>query len=468
MNIKDVSTAVDKEVTRGHTLGPFSSLPFPVAHISPLGAVPKKDGSKRLILDLSSPSGSSINEGIDKDEFSVKYSKFDDAVDMVRNMGGRPYMAKIDIKHAFRLCPVRPCDFPLLCFKWLGFYYVDCRLPMGSRSSPYIFNSFADALCWIIHNVLLIASVVHYLDDFFLVAPTKEKCLQNRNRILDLFAFLGIPVAEDKLEGPDTSLPYLGITVDSIANTISLPSDKVSSLRLHLTKFLKLKKCTKRELLSLIGKLSFAAKVIKPGRLFLRHMINLSTTVKRLDHFIYLNKEIHFDLEWWLQALVKHNGVSFIQDKFLTSSQLELFTDASGTIGFGGVFRSHWFYAAWPEKFKKSIIDINFKELFAIVVAFEIFGHNFYNMQILFQTDSQVICELWQKRSAKDAALLRLLRHLFFRSLDFNCNILFTHISGKDNKLADCLSRLQLEEFRQLAPHMDVHPSPIPPSVWDI
>ena len=51
-----------KELNRGHTSGPFLQPPFAQLHCSPLGAVPKKDGTYRIILDSSSPHGSSINE----------------------------------------------------------------------------------------------------------------------------------------------------------------------------------------------------------------------------------------------------------------------------------------------------------------------------------------------------------------------------------------------------------------------
>ena len=37
-------------------------------------------------------------------------------------------MAKVDIRHAFRLCPVRPQDYRLLGMFWQGSYYVDTRL----------------------------------------------------------------------------------------------------------------------------------------------------------------------------------------------------------------------------------------------------------------------------------------------------------------------------------------------------
>ena len=54
-NVQQVTEAVLKELSRGHTSGPFPFPPFPHTHCSPIGAAPKPDGSVRLILDLSSP-----------------------------------------------------------------------------------------------------------------------------------------------------------------------------------------------------------------------------------------------------------------------------------------------------------------------------------------------------------------------------------------------------------------------------
>ena len=47
-----VSEALNKEIDHGHTLGPFHTPPFPTLHISPLGAIPKKNASYRHILDF--------------------------------------------------------------------------------------------------------------------------------------------------------------------------------------------------------------------------------------------------------------------------------------------------------------------------------------------------------------------------------------------------------------------------------
>ena len=57
-----------------------------------------------------------MNEGIPREEFSVRYSSFDEAVVLVRSFGKGAFMAKLDIKHAFRLCPVRVDQWSLLGF----------------------------------------------------------------------------------------------------------------------------------------------------------------------------------------------------------------------------------------------------------------------------------------------------------------------------------------------------------------
>ena len=82
-NPEHITEAIKKELLRGHTAGPFLTPPFKDLHCSPLVAVPKKDGSYRLIMDLSSPSGNSINDYISKDEYPVTFAKFNESIKML-------------------------------------------------------------------------------------------------------------------------------------------------------------------------------------------------------------------------------------------------------------------------------------------------------------------------------------------------------------------------------------------------
>ena len=464
-NYLSVTAAINKELERGHTSGPFYSPPFDTLHCSPLGAVPKKDGSYRIILDLSSPRGSSVNEGISSSAYSVKYSSFDDAVALVSSLGGHAFMAKLDIKHAFRLCPVHPQDWPLLGFMWNNRYHFDTRLPFGSRSSPYIFNKFADALLWILIFVFGIPFIIHYLDDFFICNNTFNQCHNDMLTMQDAFSELGVPLAPDKIVGPSTKLTYLGIEIDSVAMTIRLPEDKYTALHHQLHSWVSRKKCTKRELLSLIGVLSFCCKVVKPGRIFLRRLIDLSTTVTSLNHHLSLNAEARADIQWWLDFLPTWNGVAIIQAPLQTSHTICLFTDASFS-GFGAVFQSRWFSHPWPQSYLSH--DINFMELFAIVAAVMTWGDHWANQQILFFTDNLTITNIWKFGSCKNKDLMRLVRHLFLFTAQSNINILMQHIPGQSNVLADALSRLQVQKFHRLSPSSELTPTPICPRVWHI
>ena len=59
-------------------------------------------------------------------------------------------------------------------------------------------------------------------------------------------------------------ITFLGIEFDAAKSIIRLPNDKLSELIDLVRSWHSRKKCVKRELLSLIGSLSFACKVIKP------------------------------------------------------------------------------------------------------------------------------------------------------------------------------------------------------------
>jgi hypothetical protein len=460
-----VTSAIYTEVERGHTAGPFASPPFNVTHCSPLGAVQKdpKSPKVRLILDLSQPSGSSVNEGILEEYCTVKYTSFDTAVDMIKKIGFAANMCKIDIQHAFRLCPVRKVDWPLLCFYWNNAFYVDTRLPFGSRSSPGIFNNFADALCWILISKG-IRWLVHYLDDFLFSAPTPDLAKEWMDTFIHIFSEIGVPIAKEKTIGPATRVTFLGIEIDTVQQCIRLPEDKLSGLLTLLKHWEDKKKCTKRELLSLIGSLSFAAKVVKPGRIFLRRLIDLSTSVSKLHHHISLNLEAKSDIKWWLQFLPAWNGIAIFQEDVTTADSLHLFTDASD-IGLGGVFKNKWFACPWPASFSK--FHINFKEVFAIHVAISIWGQFLCNKQILVYCDNLSIVSVWKSGSCKDPNIMKVIRALFFSCASFNINLLTKHIEGKKNNLADALSRMQVGKFHSYHPMADDDPSPIPVATWN-
>ncbi len=83
----------------------------------------------------------------------------------------------------------------------------------------------------------------------------------------------------------------MGIDIDTVAMELRLPKDKLTRLTSDLAGWRGRKACRQRDLLSLIGMLLHACKVIRAGRTFMRRLIELSMTAKKLEHFVRLSRE---------------------------------------------------------------------------------------------------------------------------------------------------------------------------------
>ena len=153
----------------------------PKIHLSPLGAIPKKHkpGKWRLIVDLSSPAGASINDGISAEWSSVAYVSIDHLSSLVISTGRGSFLVKADIKEAYRMLSIHPENQALLGVCWEGIIYTDRALPFGLRSAPKIFSAVADALQWIVVNKG-VRNLLHYLDDFIFVSESLEEASTNK------------------------------------------------------------------------------------------------------------------------------------------------------------------------------------------------------------------------------------------------------------------------------------------------
>ena len=92
-------------------------------------------------MDLSSPSGSSVNDGTNPEEFTLHYITVDQVIQvfqLVSQFGAGALMVKFDVEAAYRNVPVHPSDRSLLGMKWCNHYYVDLTLPFDLRSVPFI------------------------------------------------------------------------------------------------------------------------------------------------------------------------------------------------------------------------------------------------------------------------------------------------------------------------------------------
>ena len=185
-------------------------------------------------------------------------------------------MAKLGVKSAYRIVPVHPSYRHLL-----GMMFVDAALPFGLRSAPKIFNALADAVQWMAEQQG-IDDIWHYLDDFITCAAAGSgECSANLQLLQDLCDYLGITLATEKVEAASTCLTFLGIKIDTVVGEVRLPQAKLVALCQALEEWQDKKDCTKRELLSIAGKLRHASSVVRSGRTFVRR---LSARAEEVGH----------------------------------------------------------------------------------------------------------------------------------------------------------------------------------------
>lgn len=91
-----------------------------------------------------------------------------------------------------------------------------------------------------------------------------------------------------------------------------LPDKKLIETEQLIGKWLTRKAGKKCELLSLIGKLAHAVKIVVPGRIFSRCMIDLAHKNKQLDHWVHLNEDFKLDLVWWHCFIDSWNGLGMM------------------------------------------------------------------------------------------------------------------------------------------------------------
>jgi len=459
-NSEVVARYIQEEVSLGRMIGPLPAVVARRVHCSPFGVIPKghTPGKWRLIVDLSSPKKFSVNDGIDPSWCSLSYVTVDRVASQAGRLGLGTLMAKVDVRSAYRIIPVKPEDRLLLGMRWGGHIYVDACLPFGLRSAPLIFTAVADGLEWIVKRQG-VQFIYHYLDDYIMLgAPGTSECLSNVRKLVEYCKLLGVPLAQEKSEGPTTCLTFLGIEVDTEQMQLRLPREKLDRVR-HLIKgFLGAPSALKSDLESLLGLLQHASRVVKPGRSFVRRLIEAIAPIKKKSHYVRMNVDVRSDLFWWDKFLVEWNGVGVIPSDDIPIAKLH--SDASGAWGCAAVAGKSWFQLEWKERAREWHIAA--KELLPIVLACLIWGKPWSGMRVQCYCDNMAAVEVVNGGYSKDEVMMHLVRCLFFTSEHFKFSVEAVHLPGSLNTVADALSRNYMSQFLQVMPEADPQPVPIP------
>jgi hypothetical protein len=322
--------------------------------------------------------------------------------------------------------------------------------------------------------------VVHYVDDFLFVVESSDggaAAAALLQAALSLCIDLGIPMAADKTEGPTTCLTFLGIELDTEAMEARLPASRLLELQQLIVEWESKERASVKELQSLTGLLNFACSVVRPGRFYLRRIINHtkhcswlcveSSGTRGHRSPIALTAAVRADIVWWGEFLADWNGVSLLYElEWIESDKIELFTDAC-TKGFGGYYQGAWFAGAWcPNElaaaWRVSKLSMPFLELRALVMAATTWGPLWRGKKITFRCDCDGAVQAVNRGSSRVPETMHQLRELSMAACRYGFDFRAEHIPGVANTVADELSRYgDSAQFRALCPDAAAEMAPL-------
>ena len=163
---------------RGHREDPLFKrrlLQLPVS-------VLKKDGPMRPVIDLSYLNKFILNEHFQMESLSCLKTLL---------LKG-DFMTNIDLKDSYLSVPIHQSSQKFLRFIWEGTCYQFKALPFGLCSAPRIFTKLMKPVAAFLRRKSI--RILIYLDDFLLLAATKEEAVRNTHLLVTLLQSLGFVV----------------------------------------------------------------------------------------------------------------------------------------------------------------------------------------------------------------------------------------------------------------------------------
>ena len=235
-----------------------------------------EDNDKRcVILNLSHPYRNSINSHVQADKFDgstfiLKFPTVDDIAQDIVECSVDTVLFKVDVARAFRNLRADPVDSLKFSIHWRGTYYIDVGIVFGWTHGSLSFQILSDAIAYITRKEGI--QLRCYIDDYIAVLP-KSKAHAAFHRLCDLLNELGLPINCDKLTPPTKRLTCLGIEFNIENNTMSISKEKLEDIYAECMEVSTKRSLSKHKYQSLLGKLLYIQKCVKPARIFINRIL---------------------------------------------------------------------------------------------------------------------------------------------------------------------------------------------------
>ena len=395
---------------------------------SRLFLVPKKSGGWRPVIDLSV-----LNNFLEIPSFKMETPE-----SIRKSLQQGEWVTSLDFSDAYLHIPVHPADRKFLRFKVGLTVYQFTSTPFGLATIPRQFTK-------LVKEVKIMAGreglLIHqYLDDWINRTLSYIDGRSQVQTLLKLVDHLGLIVNSKKSElEPTQDFVFVGYHYDLIRGLVLPPPDRLDSIAILVDNLLKSSNVSARSLMSLIGTLVSAEKLVPLGRLHLRPLqweLRLNWNYKQpLDKSFPVSQNLKSHLQWWeiQENLVKGAPLH------PPSVQKQIFTDASNK-GWGAHMVHLTTKGVWSVQ--QQTLHINYLEMWAVLLALKAFEREVKGQVVLIVSDNTTVVSHINRQGGTRswdmcAILWRTLTWCATRGIQLRAR----HIAGRLNVIADKLSR---------------------------
>ena len=473
-----VSDTIGVWVKKKFASGPFDSPPLANFRVNPLIAV-EQHGKVRPVLNVSEPSGRSLNDNVDKLSIEKVYmSSAKDFGYVMCKAGVSANFSKFDLSDAYKNVPCKISDLRLQGFSWLGKYFLETQQIFGAISSVPNY----DILGHTIEDVAIVLSntpanlTLRRLDDVPNVAPASSPwCEQFANVYCDLCDSINVKLApncpnKDKAFTNEKQGKVLDIIFRLEDLSWSLPAEKKLKCLNAIANLLEGNFVNLLFLQKLLGRLSDICQLCPFMRAFKRPLIDMLVWLQaRPEECMPATQDAKADLLVWAGMLSLSEWIPIPREPCGPTLRHKLFTaDAAGVAegevndgaGVGGVGLDEdgivitCFQYIWDNRMISFMSDskgarfgskTSTLEMVGITLPFLLYPDLLVNQHVVFSTDNMGCFFGWENMSVKgDETASILVKAVLLMSAFLGTTVHVVHIPRKttwENIVADKLSR---------------------------
>ena len=284
----------------------------------------------------------------------------------------------------------------------------------------------------------------NYVDDFIGIEH-RETEWEAYDALGNLLRYLGVKEAQDKAVSPAMITEFLGTGFDLERLVLFVMEGKLQEIQQEVEKWIHKESMNRTQLESLIGKLLAIGNCIRPGMVYINHLLNKLPLIMRGSMY-KIDDTMRLGIKWWRRFLPEFNATAIMWLEQRLKPDTVIATDACLT-GIGGQAGKEYFHQEIPNLILEIPgVHITHLEMITVMVALKLLAPKLHGIRLRIYCNNQSVVSILNHGKSKDLKLQELLREVTYIQACYNFEMQAEYIASDQNCIPDILSRYHLHK----------------------